>query len=137
MFKSTQMKLNSRFLFLLFFSVKIVLISDRSITRVFWRFNYHHFFRVSFLVALTGLPSPHLPKEKKPFLYHIQFVIFRATKPTILRFFFVYFTVVSAFGSLYAHVRIVGEIFSYRKISFFLLIQKNPTIPDRGSEDKS
>ena len=81
------MKLNSRFLFLLFFSVKIVLISDRSITRLFWRFNYHHFFRVSFFLALTGFPSPHLPKEKKLFLYHIQFVIFRATKPTILRFF--------------------------------------------------
>ena len=137
MFKSTQMKLNSRFLFLLFFSVKIVLISDRSITRLFWRFNYHHFFRVSFFLALTGFPSPHLPKEKNLFFVPHSVCDISCYKTHDPKIFFVYFTVVSAFGSLYAHVRIVGEIFSYRKISFFLLIQKNPTIPDRGSEDKS
>ena len=67
MFKSTQMKLNSRFLFLLFFSVKIVLISDRSITRVFWRFNYHHFFRVSFLSRTNRVALPPPTERKETF----------------------------------------------------------------------
>ena len=137
MFKSTQMKLNSRFLFLLFFSVKIVLISDRSITRVFWRFNYHHFFRVSFLSRTNRVALPPPTERKETFFVPHSVCDISCYKTHDPKIFFVYFTVVSAFGSLYAHVRIVGEIFSDRKISFFLLIQKNPTIPDRGSEDKS
>lgn len=74
MFKSTQMKLNSRFLFLLFFSVKIVLISDRSITRLFWRFNYHHFFRVSFLSRANRVPLPP-PTERKETFFCTTFTL--------------------------------------------------------------
>lgn len=94
MFKSTQMKLNSRFLFLLFFSVKIVLISDRSITRVFWRFSYHHFFRVSFLSRTNRVPLPP-PTERKETLFVPHSVCDISCYKTNDLKMFVYFTVVS------------------------------------------
>ena len=76
------------------FSVKIVLISDRSITRVFWRFSYHHFFRVSFLSRTNRVPLPP-PTERKETLFVPHSVCDISCYKTNDLKMFVYFTVVS------------------------------------------
>ena len=112
------------------FSVKIVLISDRSITRLFWRFNYHHVFRVSFLSRTNRVPLPHPPKEKKPFFVLHSVCDISCYKPTILRF-FVYFTIVSF--ALYMLTSVFwARSFSIAKFrSFYSFKKSNNTWPGK------